>query len=78
MKARRFNNLRTIFKRWLRLERQTEMLESEAMDAGDERWRAYHMKYGEIRHHIRRIYLMYPDAVFFYSSVNAISDWLKD
>jgi len=78
MEPRQFNNLRKILKRWQDKERRTQRLEIDALDANDEGWKYYHFQYGYINHHIRRMYLMYPDALFFYSSPNSISDWLKD
>lgn len=78
MKASQFNRLRRILKQWYAKERRIEKLEYDAMDANNEVWRMYHMQVSSINHHIRRMYLMYPDALFSHSGPNAINDWLKD
>lgn len=77
MKSKQFKNLRAILKRWFDKERRTQKLEFDALDANDEVWKKYHLQLNDIKRHIRRMYLMYPDSLFFYSSVNAINDWMK-
>lgn len=79
MKARQFNELRKILKMWFDKERRIFKLECDALEANDESWKKYHMMYGDVKHHIRRMYLMYPDALFTSTfDTRDINSWLKN
>lgn len=79
MKARQFNRLRKILKKWYYKEGKIRRLEIDALNANDEIWKEYHLKYGYANHHIRRMYLMYPDALFSSTGDSrAINSWLSN